>query len=353
MGASNISKCMKHHGFDRPCFKLSATNSNRYAMFYANNSNDNQAWYSGVNNRRVQCSYEDQCKQIKAAPSQTVLKFLSQWRFAGDPIKLVMTGENLDVLAAGIIQRCLSDPSNPSNPIAELYLARCSLNEMKMNDICVGLFKNKTVTKLDLSKTLMKPGMAAALAKALEHNYKNGGALQELVLDDSKFEEKGFESLVSGLSKSGLAKLSLQRCALRDDSASALAKGLGTHGEMGFIRLVDINLSGNFIGDKGAEAIGEGLAQNQVLLSLNLNKNKIGDEGGVAVAEAVRKNTSLQDLYLQGNELGSNASVALTRTAQMSSCLRNLSFGDNKLDRQHMSVMHLLYKYGFAPEKKE
>jgi len=349
LAGANIANIDKHAGMDRPCLKLTTTGRKaKVAMFYCNNANDNNAWYSGISNRRLQCSYEEQSNQLKATPSESILKFLAQWRFASAPVTLDMKEENLDVLSAGIINKCLCDPSQPSNPIAQLKLSSCvNLNDIKMNDISVGLFTNKSVRKLDLSKTKMSVIMTKSLAKALEQNNIYGGQLRSLVLDDCTFEGKSSSTeLFEGLNKSALTTLSLQRCHLDDSFAKALGEGIGAEEKLKV--LSSINLNGNLIGDEGALAISNGLEENQVLLVLNLVQNKIGDDGGVALAKALRKNTKLESLYFKGNPIQEGAIAAFTRTAQVNSCLRNLSYSDSSLHRQHM-VMSLfarsLFRY--------
>mmetsp|Transcript_23549 Transcript_23549/g.35238 ORF Transcript_23549/g.35238 Transcript_23549/m.35238 type:complete len:578 (-) Transcript_23549:133-1866(-) len=348
---ATVTEMRQHPGYDRPCMKLTATKKNQVAMFYCNTKNDNLAWRSGISNRRLQCMYENQCAQLRSAPSSNIINFLSRWRFASAPVTLDMSGKNLDVLAAGIIQRCLSDPSHPSIPIATLNLAGCNINDMKMNDVCVGLFKNTTVQIIDLSKTSMTPNMSRSLAKAIETNYKNGGALKTLKLNECKFESKASECLVEGLCKSGLSSVSLKGCHLDSKVAVAIASGLKAEDQMK--TLTNLDLSGNVLDDEGAKELADALIRNSILKVLNLNGNEIGDEGGEALAKALRSNTTLSSLSFQGNPIGEKATTAFTYTAQKSTGLQNLAYGENVLNRQHMSVMHLLHKYGFADEKKQ
>eukprot|EP00466_Bigelowiella_natans_P013836 jgi/Bigna1/77728/fgenesh1_pg.50_\ len=286
LAGANIANIDKHAGMDRPCLKLTTTGRKaKVAMFYCNNANDNNAWYSGISNRRLQCSYEEQSNQMKE--------------------------ENLDVLSAGIINKCLCDPSQPSNPIAQLKLSSCvNLNDIKMNDISVGLFTNKSVRKLDLSKTRMSVIMTKSLAKALEQNNIYGYFIDPYI-DDIWYLLYDI-CMVYDMGRGQLRSLVLDDCTFE---GKALGEGIGAEEKLKV--LSSINLNGNLIGDEGALAISNGLEENQVLLVLNLVQNKIGDDGGVALAKALRKNTKLESLYFKGNPIQEGAIAAFTRTAQM------------------------------------
>ncbi|XP_015771028.1 PREDICTED: protein NLRC5-like isoform X2 [Acropora digitifera] len=66
--------------------------------------------------------------------------------------------------------------------------------------------------------------------------------------------------------------------------------------------LTSLDLSENFIGDKGANSLSEALRVNISLTYLDLGGNSIGNEGAHSLSEALRVNTSLTSLRLDGNK---------------------------------------------------
>ena len=57
--------------------------------------------------------------------------------------------------------------------------------------------------------------------------------------------------------------------------------------------LIELDLSGNDIRDKGASAITEALKVNNTLQKLNILYNRISDDGAIAFVECLKTNTTL------------------------------------------------------------
>ncbi|CAF1667628.1 unnamed protein product, partial [Adineta ricciae] len=68
--------------------------------------------------------------------------------------------------------------------------------------------------------------------------------------------------------------------------------------------LTALYLSGNRIGDEGAQHIANALRTNTTLTTLDLSGNEIGDEGAQHIADALRTNTTLTTLHLSWNAIG-------------------------------------------------
>ncbi len=86
------------------------------------------------------------------------------------------------------------------------------------------------------------------------------------------------------------------------------------------------NRFGNFIREKvshfsvgngGARAIAEGIADNKFLTKLNFRSNQISDEGAIAFASTLKKNNYLKELFLGGNKIQSNGLVALSEALRL------------------------------------
>ena len=81
-----------------------------------------------------------------------------------------------------------------------------------------------------------------------------------------------------------------------DVGAAALAEAAGK-----LVKLKELRLSGNQIGDAGVAALAEVVGKLPQLKELGLNNNRIGDAGFAALAEAVGKLPQLEKLYLSFN----------------------------------------------------
>lgn len=63
------------------------------------------------------------------------------------------------------------------------------------------------------------------------------------------------------------------------------------------------------LGDGGAGALGEGVAENAGLVKLWINSNDVGDAGMLALERALRKNTTLREFWFHGNPVSSTVYI--------------------------------------------
>ena len=63
--------------------------------------------------------------------------------------------------------------------------------------------------------------------------------------------------------------------------------------------LHELDLSGNQIGDAGAQVLGDALKDNRCLRELSLSGNQIDNAGAKALGEALKNNMALRRLNLQ------------------------------------------------------
>ncbi|XP_055878700.1 leucine-rich repeat-containing protein 71-like isoform X3 [Biomphalaria glabrata] len=110
--------------------------------------------------------------------------------------------------------------------------------------------------------------------------------LVNVVLDGNTVKEENWSELL-GL-ESLIQHLSLRHCKITDKGAEKIGKALG-HAKWCNTKLITLNLSGNLIGDVGAQALAEGLRMNRTLLSLTLMSNNIGDKGSEKLAETLSR----------------------------------------------------------------
>jgi hypothetical protein len=68
-----------------------------------------------------------------------------------------------------------------------------------------------------------------------------------------------------------------------------------------------LDISGNKVGDKGAEALADMLKQNTHLTKLDLQNNGISGVGLLAICRALPENTGIAELALWGNRFVDNS----------------------------------------------
>ncbi|KGL76825.1 T-complex-associated testis-expressed protein 1, partial [Tinamus guttatus] len=145
----------------------------------------------------------------------------------------------------------------------------------------------------------------------------------------------------------------LTRSKVDDDRARLLIRNLLDHPS-----LMELNLSHNLIGDKGARAVGklinhskleildlcnnqirhpgaqaiaQALANNSTLTSLNLRLNCVEDEGGQAIGRALLTNTTLKSIHLGSNELSEPTATLFCQVLAQNSTLTSINFSCNHI----------------------
>ena len=150
--------------------------------------------------------------------------------------------------------------------------------------------------------------------------------ITKLNLSSNWIEDKGANILAKALkTNTSLITLDLSRCEIGDDGAMAIAKALEINQT-----LKDLYLSLNNILTAGATALAEALKTNSKLKELNIRCNNLGDDGAKALTEALKTNKSLTQLDLYGNNLGPAGAKALADALKINTSLTELFTGLNK-----------------------
>ncbi|KFQ25694.1 T-complex-associated testis-expressed protein 1, partial [Merops nubicus] len=145
----------------------------------------------------------------------------------------------------------------------------------------------------------------------------------------------------------------LTRSKVDDDKTKLLVRNLLDHP-----CLVELNLSHNLIGDKGAQAVGKlinhsrletldlcnnqihhlgaqalarALAENSTLTSLNLRLNCVEDKGGEAIGRALLTNTTLKSIHLGSNKLSEPTAALFSQVLAQNTTLTSINFSCNHL----------------------
>lgn len=160
--------------------------------------------------------------------------------------------------------------------------------------------------------------------------------LQVLRIHRSNIDDEKCRILVNHLlDHPSLLELDLSHNLIGDRGARAFSKLLNRS------CLETLNIYDNQIRGHGAQALAHALSKNASLVSLNLRLNQIGDEGGLAIARALLKNQTLVNLQLGANELTEPTATALSQVLVQNKTLRSLNLSCNKLGT--VSSVHQLF----------
>ena len=204
----------------------------------------------------------------------------------------------------------LSDSLSRMSRLQRLNLS-CNLFEDAAGAaLLAGALKHhETLSDLDLSRNLLEDGGSLALGKALAHNT----SLRTLNLMDNVICYDGLTwihgsdqpAATMGLVRTmvgSLTSLNLERNMIRDTGVEdVLAPGLKN-----LLSLKELVLSDNYIGCRGAAAIGVNLWTSQCLETLDMRNNCVEVFGTRTLIGGIVTCTSLTTLNLSGNFIGAN-----------------------------------------------
>ncbi|KAF7646655.1 hypothetical protein LDENG_00184080 [Lucifuga dentata] len=163
-------------------------------------------------------------------------------------------------------------------------------------------------------------------SKFLGKALKSCNSLKVLRLHQSQVEDEKCRQLVKHmLDHPSLMELDLSHNLIGDRGARAVGKLLN-RSKLEILKLYDNNIRGS-----GAQALAHALTKNSTLLSLNLCLNRLGDEGGQAVGKALLKNKTLLYLHLGSNEMTESAAAVLSDALIQNNTLRSINLSCNRL----------------------
>ncbi|KAK3242724.1 hypothetical protein CYMTET_47573 [Cymbomonas tetramitiformis] len=214
---------------------------------------------SGRYSRKCDQIYFERCLDLDVKSSSTVL--LETKNPCAELSRISLGSKGTEALSLSL----------PQNFIVHTLLLRGNLiDHHGVSHLVMGLAKNRLIRSLDLSENPIGAKGATMMAELLcSKNYKMQ-TLTSVLMNKCDIDDKGAESI-------------------------AYCLGLGNH------TLKTLELSGNRIGDSGAEQMADLLMSNRCLTRVDLSWNSIRVKGSVAIAAALRENTSLQDLDLSTN----------------------------------------------------
>lgn len=151
--------------------------------------------------------------------------------------------------------------------------------------------------------------------------------LKVFCLHRSKVDDDKVRVLISHiLDHPSLLDLDLSHNIIGDRGARAIGKFLNNHSQ-----LTKLNVSDNVIRAAGAQAIAHALTKNTTLVDLNLRLNRLGDEGGQAICRALLKNNTLTTINLGSNDLTEPTAAILSQVVIQNSTVKKIDLSSNRL----------------------
>lgn len=163
--------------------------------------------------------------------------------------------------------------------------------------------------------------------------------LKVFQLHRSKVDDDKLRVLICHiLDHPGLVELDLSHNVIGDRGARAVGKFLNNHSQ-----LVKLSLCDNAVKSAGAQAIAHALTKNTILQVLNLRLNRLGEEGGQAICKALLKNSTLKEINLGSNALAESTAAMLSQVVTQNTTMKCIDLSCNRLGPVSMNTMHLAY----------
>ncbi len=200
--------------------------------------------------------------------------------------------------------------------IAQMLRHNCSIRTLDLVNTQIGyeglkailevmISDNRTVERLYLGGNQIDAQGALLLATLLRVNP----AIKALLLNVNHIGDAGAEILADGLrDNQTLLELGIASNGIAGAGGIALIEAIQAHPTLTHLDLgyspstIVLGAQANCIGDVGARAIANLLAQNQTLLQLNLRCNNITESGKAYLVAGLQQNARLQQLVLDGKQ---------------------------------------------------
>jgi Ran GTPase-activating protein (RanGAP) involved in mRNA processing and transport len=212
-----------------------------------------------------------------------------------------------------------------NNTIEELFLGNNQLGCRGMKELAQVLKVNVVLQTLSLSHNGLKANGMSLLKEGLQKNPDR--RLRCLDLEGNELGFKGAQALENFL---------LSDKTLEEINVSS--NNLGVNGAKAFTSVLiynctlrELRISGNGIGNEGADAIGVGLAKNSFLQVLHLDENLVEDQGASSLSKALMANSTLLTLNLANNKISCEGILDLTKSLTFNITLEELDVQGNRL----------------------
>ena len=212
-----------------------------------------------------------------------------------------------------------------------LQLPNCALAEFlsqadkeRISPEPVGVVKRRGgEEEMNLSKYLIGDRYAAALSKGIKCLPK----LSKLNMSGNRLSDKGAQAILAGLNPACTKTLDLSYNSLSIQTVDMLATMMGKP----LFRLEVLHLEGNKLRDRGVAQLLKALTDCDSLQELNLSKTSLGDNGAIAVGSYLKDSKQLRKLDLHWNLIKAVGGSVLFKGLACNTSLKVLDVSWNAL----------------------
>lgn len=203
--------------------------------------------------------------------------------------------------------------------LSHLILHSCTLNDISIANICLGILQSESLICLTLKKNNIDNARAKTIAAGLSCNK----VLMELNLENNDIRSTGCDAISVALADNQtLVSLTLSKNRIED--IDLLNRSVALHPVLRYLNLEDNN-----IGDAQADGLQHMLKKNHVLVELNLARNNIGDDGIKGIALGLARNFGLRTLILNRNSITDKSAESLAFALRHNNTLEVVDLDEN------------------------
>jgi len=165
------------------------------------------------------------------------------------------------------------------------------------------------------------------ILKAFQENNNHLTALHIWACDLSNADER-FVISTTLSSCTNLKTINLTNSGLNDEQLSLMVEAM-----RGRASLQELHLWANRIGNTGCQALATLLQDPSCnLVTLDIHHNQIGNEGAIAIANSLANDDKLKKLDLRGNQIGNESAIAIANSLASNNKLMELDLRGIRMD---------------------
>mmetsp|Transcript_15472 Transcript_15472/g.18054 ORF Transcript_15472/g.18054 Transcript_15472/m.18054 type:complete len:1172 (-) Transcript_15472:66-3581(-) len=177
------------------------------------------------------------------------------------------------------------------------------------------------------------------LIKLLDSDAVGGKSKRQLALYRKKILDEEVDVICEYVKNhENIQRLNLAGNKITGIGATKLAGLLSTKN----LRLQELNLNDNFIGDEGGVAFAKALRSNKVLKQLRLSNCRIQDDGGLAIADMILTNDSLVGLEIDSNLFSNPVTRKLADALNQNQRIASLLVGASRAIRDRLMFVRYM-----------
>jgi len=312
-------------------------------------------------------AYLRRCDMIKQTPDPRVIEFIDNTDLSmfksiqgsstpenPKPISLSLNHQPLLPDSISVVARILNDAT--CQPVSVLECVKASLTGMELDILMKSIAQNgvHSLTTINFSENQFGGVKHTEALKTLANLLSSSPTLNELNLNDTNMDDESWEIVLRTIKNDNkkvvapIKRLGISRNQITAKGMHSISELLGMSNN-GKPCLITLTAHENQIGDEGAGLVAKSIQNIESLLHIDLQDNQIGDDGVLEIVKAL-SSSHLQSLDLTMNNITSASAQPLSHLAQVNETLESLSFLNYHLDVQGLTVMRLLYRYGYAPK---